>query len=61
MKGNLKEVLMQKDLLDGLKYCVSQFDLIYTFPLYGLPLRLKRYAGSETNPWKTEINYVGVP
>jgi hypothetical protein len=55
---NQKEVFMQKDFVDGLRMCSSQFDLVGTFPLIGLAIKIKRYNGSMVNPWLTEVRFI---
>lgn len=55
---NQKEVLLQKDFLDGLSLCNSQFDLVETFPLIGLAIKIKRFNGSMLNPWLTQVRFI---
>lgn len=52
---NQKEVFQEPDFLDGLKMCVTQFDLVQSFPVVGFSLKVKRYDGSMINPWKVRV------
>lgn len=55
---NQKEVLLEKDFLDGLSYCNSQFDLVEAFPLIGMAIKIKRFNGSMLNPWLTKVRFI---
>jgi len=55
---NQKEVFLQKDFVDGLNFCNSQFDLVESFPLIGLAIKIKRYNGSMLNPWLTQVKFI---
>jgi hypothetical protein len=53
---NQKEVFQEKDFLEGLEMCKSQYDLVETFPVVGYSLKVKRYDGSMVNPWKVIVS-----
>jgi len=55
---NQKDIFLQKDFLEGLSFCNSQFDLVETFPLIGLAIKIKRYNGSMINPWLTQVRFI---
>lgn len=55
----MKEPFMQKDFLEALGMCNSQFDLFEAFPLQGVQIKLKRFNGSLTNPWLTKVLFLG--
>ncbi len=48
---NQKDFLMEDDLIEGLKMCPSQYDLVETFPLIGHAILVKRFDGSMINPY----------
>lgn len=55
---NQKKIFLESDFLKGLEMCNTQFDLIESFPVWGFPMRLKRYEGSKENPWLTEVKLI---
>ena len=55
---NQKEVFLQKDFVEGLSFCNSQFDLVESFPLIGLAIKIKRFNGSMLNPWLTQVRFI---
>ena len=55
---NQKEIFSEKDLLDGLTLCPSQYDLVETLPLVGHSVRLHRSEGSQINPWLIQVKEI---
>jgi len=49
---------MEKDFLDGLKLCSSQFDLVEAFSIIGHAIKVKRYQGALVNPWLLEVKLI---
>lgn len=48
---NQKDVLAEADIIEGLKMCPSQYDLVETLPLIGHGVLIKRIEGAMINPW----------
>lgn len=43
-------------MFDGLELLKSPYDLVETFPLIGIGIKLKRYDGSKQNPWLVKVH-----
>ena len=41
-KNSLEKLFAEKDFLDGLKNCLNPFDLVESFPLKGILLKINK-------------------
>eukprot|EP00828_Plagiopyla_frontata_P035476 TRINITY_DN4673_c0_g1_i3.p1 TRINITY_DN4673_c0_g1~~TRINITY_DN4673_c0_g1_i3.p1 ORF type:complete len:458 (-),score=95.11 TRINITY_DN4673_c0_g1_i3:707-2080(-) len=55
---NQKDVFSESDLLEGLKMCPSQYDLIEALPLIGVGLFIRRSDGAGINPWLITVENI---
>ena len=55
---NQKEIFLENDLINGLKLCPSQYDLVETLPLVGYGIRVHRCDGALINPWLIQVVYI---
>jgi len=55
---NQKEIFSEKDLLDGINLCPSQYDLVETLPLVGHSIKVHRSEGSMINPWMIQVKEI---
>ena len=46
---------MESDLIEGLKICPSQYDLVEAMTVVGHAIRLKRTDGSMINPYMVQV------
>lgn len=53
-----REVLLQKDLLQGIREVSSQYFLVECLPVVGLPLKVHVFDGSVINPWLVRVDHV---
>ena len=55
---NQKEILLQKDFIQGMNFIKSQYELFEIFPLIGYAIRLKRSEGSSEKPWLVDVKFI---
>ena len=55
LKQTFKEIFLEEKFIDGLIECDSQFDLIESLPVIGLPLKVKRSLKISEDPWQIEV------
>ena len=53
-----KHVFLEPDFIEAIDMCHTQFDLVDSFPLIGLALKIKRLAQCSENPWDIEVQKV---
>ena len=58
LKQTQKDVFLEENFIEGLYECESQFDLIETLPIIGLPLQVKRSLSIAQDPWLIEIQRI---
>ena len=42
-------------MIEGLKLCPSQYDLVECFPIVGHGVEIKRIEGALVNPWMLQV------
>ncbi|KAL4464763.1 hypothetical protein ABPG74_011324 [Tetrahymena malaccensis] len=52
---NFKDIILQEDIFDALQLIQNQYNLISSFPLVGLGVKLKRTNGSMINPYLVKV------
>jgi len=57
-KQTQKDVFLEEGFEKALELCESQFDLAETLPLIGIAVQLKRYSGSNTDPWLIGVKLI---
>eukprot|EP00826_Nyctotherus_ovalis_P016498 TRINITY_DN14775_c0_g1_i8.p1 TRINITY_DN14775_c0_g1~~TRINITY_DN14775_c0_g1_i8.p1 ORF type:complete len:1007 (+),score=286.44 TRINITY_DN14775_c0_g1_i8:187-3207(+) len=55
LKQAQKDVFLEKNFIQALKQCDSQFALIETLPVIGLAVKLKRSLKVTDDPWENEV------
>lgn len=55
---NQKDVFLDKDFLEGLNFCKTQYDLIKSLPVIGLAAKIKRHQTEKLNPWLIEVQFI---
>ncbi|EAR97525.1 VWA domain CoxE-like protein (macronuclear) [Tetrahymena thermophila SB210] len=57
---NQKDVFKEADLIEGLKGCPNQYDLVENFPLVGHSVQIKRSDGAMINPYMLKIKSIAM-
>eukprot|EP01103_Thecamoeba_quadrilineata_P007657 TRINITY_DN17503_c0_g1_i1.p1 TRINITY_DN17503_c0_g1~~TRINITY_DN17503_c0_g1_i1.p1 ORF type:complete len:991 (+),score=218.00 TRINITY_DN17503_c0_g1_i1:42-3014(+) len=55
---NQKDVFLDPEFAKGLIGCASQFDLVETFPVVGLALKVRRPQGIDMDPWLISVQSI---
>lgn len=53
-----RDVLLQPDLLAGIREVSSQYFLVECLPIVGVPLKIRVFDGSMINPWLVSVEHV---
>ncbi|KAL4508070.1 hypothetical protein ABPG72_021443 [Tetrahymena utriculariae] len=52
---NFKDIILQEDIFDAIRLIQNQYNLISSFPLVGLGVKLYRSSGSMINPYLVKV------